>query len=487
MYKYSKLITAAITLGLLILLTSCGDVPNIVHPVNITEETKKEPEPQPSQSQPNESSESEFSAAESNPEQNNTATDTSQQFDESQPKLDVSQTSASQQVPDASQSSDTPDAPQLSDLPEEISITITAAGDVTLGNHMEQGYEATFRQTYDNAEDKSYFFENVADIFRQDDMTIVNLEGALTLSENFAEGRTYNIKGDPEYAWLLTDASIEAVSMGNNHRLDYGEEGSRDTVAALQEAGVAYAYDTYTGTYETQGIKIGWVSVNEASQGKNVEKILQNGIASLKEEGAQLILAACHWGTEREYYPEDYQKELGRKCIDWGADLVIGHHPHVLQGIDQYQGKYIIYSLGNFCFGANRNPADKDTMIFQQTFTFRRAEQGETAQEGTEASDAKIVENAQEGTEAANAETAENVLTWESAQPGEARIIPCRISSVTTRNDFKPTPLTGEEGQRVIDRINEFSLEYGVKADEQGILSWTGVDGAAEAKAAETE
>ena len=484
MHKYSKHITAAITLGLLILLTACGDAPNIVHPVNITEETKNEPEQQPSKSQPNESSESEFSAAESNPEQNNTATDTSQLFDASQPKLDASQpsdtqqvpdasqTSASQQVPDESQPSGAPDSSRLSDLPEEISITITAAGDVTLGNHMEQGYEATFRQTYDNAEDKSYFFENVADIFRQDDMTIVNLEGPLTLSENFAEGRTYNIKGDPEYALLLTDASIEAVSMGNNHRLDYGEEGSRDTVAALQEAGVAYAYDTYTGTYETQGIKIGWVSVNEASQGKNVEKILQNGIASLKEEGAQLILATCHWGTEREYYPEDYQKELGRKCIDWGADLVIGHHPHVLQGIDQYQGKYIIYSLGNFCFGANRNPADKDTMIFQQTFTFRRVEQGE---------------NAQEGTEAANAEAAENVLTWESAQPGEARIIPCRISSVTIRNDFKPTPLTGEEGQRVIDRINEFSLEYGVKADEQGILSWTGVDGAAEAKAAETE
>lgn len=320
------------------------------------------------------------------------------------------------------------------DIPEEIRITITAAGDVTMGNHMEQGYDATFRQTYDNAEDKSYFFENVADIFREDDLTIVNLEGVLTFSEEHEEGRTYNIKGDPEYAYLLSDASIEAVSMGNNHRLDYGEEGSRDTVAALEEAGVAWAYDSYTGIYESQGIKIGWVSINEASQGQYVENLLKKGIAKLKEEGAQLILACCHWGTEREYYPEDYQKELGRKCIDWGADLVIGHHPHVLQGIDQYQGKYIVYSLGNFCFGANRNPSDKDTMIFQQTFVFR---QGDA-----------------------------------QAQPGEARIIPCRVSSVTSRNDFKPTPLTGEEGQRVIDRVNKFSLEFGVAADEQGILTY---------------
>lgn len=60
---------------------------------------------------------------------------------------------------------------------------------------------------------------------------------------------------------------------------------------------------------------------------------------------------------------------LGRKCVDWGADLVLGSHPHVLQGIELYQGKFIVYSLANFCFGGNRNPKDKDTMIFQQQFT----------------------------------------------------------------------------------------------------------------------
>lgn len=340
----------------------------------------------------------------------------------------------SQQETKDTEQSQTPE----SNPPREISITISAAGDVTMGNHREQGYEGTFRQTYDLAEDKSYFFENVADIFNEDDMTIVNLEGTLTFSEDFAEGRTYNIKGDPEYAYLLMDASIEAVSMANNHRLDYGEEGSKDTVAALEEAGIAYAYEKNIGIYEVEGIKIGWVSVNEASYGENVEKTLEEGIGKLREEGADLILACCHWGTEREYYPEDYQKELGRMCIDWGADLVIGHHPHVLQGIDQYRGKYIVYSLGNFCFGANRNPSDKDTMIFQQTFVFK--------------------------------ESATNF--WQLTDQGEARIIPCRISSVTSRNDFKPTPLTDEEGQRVIDRINEFSKDFGVKADENGILSY---------------
>lgn len=325
-------------------------------------------------------------------------------------------------------------------FPEELSITISAAGDVTLGNHKEQSYDYSFRQTYDRAEEKSYFFENVADIFAADDMTIVNLEGPLTLSENFREGQVYSIKGDPEYVKLLEYGNIEAVSMGNNHRLDYGEEGSRDTVKTLEEAGIPYAFDDNLGIYETQGIRIGWVSVNEVALGYGVEKLLEDGINRLKEEGVNLILACCHWGIEGDNYPEDYQKKLGRKCIDWGADLVIGHHPHVLQGIDQYQGKYIIYSLANFCFGANRNPADKDTMIFQQTFTF---------QKDTEDS-------------------------YGPAQPQEARIIPCSVSSVTSRNDFKPTPLTGEDWNRVIGRINEYSSEYGVSVDEEGVLSYEG-------------
>ena len=160
-----------------------------------------------------------------------------------------------------------------------------------------------------------------------------------------------------------------------------------------------------------------------------MEKILQEGIEKLKEEGTDIILACCHWGIEREYYPEDYQKKLGRKCIDWGADLVIGHHPHVLQGIEEYQGKYIVYSLGNFCFGANRNPADKDCMIFQQTFTFVEGEKQE---------DAPI------------------------------RVIPCSVSSVSDRNDFKPTPAQGEEALRIIDKINNCSLDFGVQFDEEG-------------------
>lgn len=312
-----------------------------------------------------------------------------------------------------------------------VSITISAAGDVTLGTHQEQDYSYSFQQVYDQAADVSYFFENVADIFAADDLTIVNLEGPLTDATEAREGQIYSIKGTPEYVNILTAGNVEAVSMGNNHRLDYKERGSDDTVELLEEVGITYAYDDVVGIYEVKGIRIGFVSVNEAYWGAGVEKTMEQGIAKLKEEGINLILACCHWGVEREYYPEDYQRTLGKKCIDWGADLVIGHHPHVLQGIEEYQGKYIIYSLGNFCFGANRNPADKDTMIYQQTFTF------------------------------------ENGVKQEDK---EIRIIPCSVSSITSHNDFKPTPASDEEARRIINKVNEYSREYGVRFDEEGKL-----------------
>lgn len=316
------------------------------------------------------------------------------------------------------------------DTAEEIKITISAAGDVTMGNYKGQDYSYSFRQKYDSGVGDSYFFENVYDIFSADDFTLVNLEGPLTLSEDGRE-TTFCISGDPDYVNILTAGSVEAVSLANNHRLDYKTQGTKDTTEALDSAGIAYAYDNIYCMAEVKGIQIGYVSVNEVGQGAAVEKYLQEGIAKLREDGADLVLACCHWGIERENYPEEYQKSLGRKCIDWGADLVIGHHPHVLQGVEEYNGRFIVYSLGNFCFGANRNPSDKDCMIFQQTFTF---------------------------------------VDGERQEDKEIRVIPCSVSSVTTINDYKPTPAEEEAAQRIIGRINEYSADFGIAFDGDGYL-----------------
>jgi poly-gamma-glutamate synthesis protein (capsule biosynthesis protein) len=326
-------------------------------------------------------------------------------------------------------SSETPT--NVIETPMGIDITISAAGDVSLGNHKDQGYAMSFRKTYDELTDKGYFFENVRDFFVEDDFTIVNLEGVLTLSETIREGRSFYIKGDPEYANLLTLGGIEAVSMANNHKNDYGTEGVTDTIAALSAEGIGYAYDAKLGTYEVNGLLIGYVSVNENSMGTAVEPYLEEGINTLREQGASIIIACCHWGTEHENYPEDYQTQLGRSCIDWGADLVLGHHPHVLQGIENYRGKWIVYSLANFCFGANRNPVDKDTLIFQQTFSFDDS----------------------------------NELS-----SSEARIIPCSISSVSERNDFRPTPATDEEATRILNRMREYSQGMNVRIEDDGTL-----------------
>ncbi len=323
--------------------------------------------------------------------------------------------------------------PKPTEAPESdlVTITISAAGDCSLGNHREQEYNCSFVQAYDKEGGAEYFLRNVKDIFAADDLTIVNLEGVLTTSNEAQTGRTYNIKGDPSYAKILTEGSVEMVSMGNNHRLDYGLVGTADTEDALEAEGIQYAYDNNVAVYETKGIRIGFISVNEVAWGLGTETLVKEGIEKLQslEEAPHMIVVACHWGIEKDNQPEAYQLELGKKCIDMGADLVLGHHPHVLQGIEEYKGKLIVHSLGNFSFGANRNPADKDTMIFQQTFTF---------------------------------------VDGVKQEDMVAKVIPCTVSSISHRNNFQPTPLEGEDAERVIGRLNAYSADLGVAIAEDG-------------------
>lgn len=313
---------------------------------------------------------------------------------------------------------------------EVITFTITATGDVSLGILQTHGYEGTFNEMWDLKGSK-YFFEKVTEIFTADDMTIVNFEGVLTTSDKKVE-KKFNIKGKPEYVQILVDGDVEAAAMGNNHRMDYGEEGLADTIAALEGAGIVYGYDDVLGYYEDpiKGIKVGFVSINEVYDGTLVETYLEQGIATLKaDETVDLIIACCHWGEELDRYPDKYELGLGKKCIDWGADLVLGHHPHVMQGIEEYNGRFIVYSLGNFCFGGNKNPKEKDTMIFQQTFTFVNGEKQE-----------------------------DQVI----------KVIPCTISSVSHRNDYCPTPVSGEDAVRVIDKINDYSKQFDLQFDYEG-------------------
>jgi poly-gamma-glutamate synthesis protein (capsule biosynthesis protein) len=165
-----------------------------------------------------------------------------------------------------------------------------------------------------------------------------------------------------------------------------------------------------------------FIGIYELNEGIECESRVRSTIEDAKQQGAQLVIVAFHWGTEKANYPDETQQSLAHTAIDCGADLVLGHHPHVLQGIEKYNGKYIVYSLANFCFGGNSAPSDMDTIIFQQTFTVTR----------------------------------DSVLSDD-----EITVIPCSVSSVSGYNNYQPTPATGSEAERILQRLDEYSSQFG--------------------------
>lgn len=299
-----------------------------------------------------------------------------------------------------------------------VSLTLSVVGDCTLGTDETFDYNTSLNAYYENY-GADYFLQNVKDIFSADDLTIANFEGTLTDSDE-REDKTFAFKAPASYASILTSGSVEAVNTANNHSHDYGEQSFNDTLAALDDAGIVhFGYDE-TAVMDVKGIKVGLVGIYELYDHLEREQQLKDNIAKVKADGAQLIVVIFHWGNETETVPDSNQTTLGRIAIDEGADLVCGHHPHVLQGIETYKGKNIVYSLGNFCFGGNSSPSDMDTMIYQQTFTI----------------DADGVKK-------------DNVTN----------IIPCSISSAAYDgyNNYQPTPAEGDEATRILGKINERS------------------------------
>ena len=299
-----------------------------------------------------------------------------------------------------------------------VSLTLSVVGDCTLGTDETFDYDTSLNAYYENY-GADYFLQNVKDIFSTDDLTIANFEGTLTNSDE-REDKTFAFKAPASYASILTGGSVEAVNTANNHSHDYGEQSFDDTLAALDDAGIVhFGYDE-TAVMDVKGIKVGLVGIYELYDHLEREQQLKDNIAKVKADGAQLIVVIFHWGNETETVPDSNQTTLGRIAIDEGADLVCGHHPHVLQGIETYKGRNIVYSLGNFCFGGNSSPSDMDTMIYQQTFTI----------------DADGIKK-------------DNVTN----------IIPCSISSAAYDgyNNYQPTPAEGDEATRILGKINERS------------------------------
>lgn len=247
----------------------------------------------------------------------------------------------------ASDSADTKEAENTVTMSAPVTLTLSVVGDCTLGTDETFDYSTSLNAYYEN-NGAAYFLQNVKSIFAADDLTIANFEGTLTESDA-REDKTFAFKGPAEFTSILTSGSVEAVTTANNHSHDYGDQGYEDTIAALDAAGIVnFGYDK-TAVMDVKGVKVGLVGIYELKDHLEREQQLKDNIAKVKAEGAQLIVVIFHWGNEKETCPDSNQTTLGRLAIDEGADLVCGHHPHVLQGIETYKGKNIVYSLGNFC------------------------------------------------------------------------------------------------------------------------------------------
>lgn len=291
--------------------------------------------------------------------------------------------------------------------PQPVTYTISFAGDCTLGTD-ELLYGQSFTFVALVGDHYEYPFQSVRSYFAEDDFTFVNLEGTFTKHRTPME-KKFRFRGPVEYAKILTAGDIEVVNLANNHSYDYGVGGYESTLDALEKEGIVYVEEEHTVLYTTEsGLKVGLY----ADQfGMDVGK-MKSAVAKLRQDGAEIVIVSYHGGTEGSYKLTSTQKNYAHAVIDAGADIFFGHHPHVLQAIENYNGGVIYYSLGNFSFGGNRNPGDKDTAILQQ----------------------EIVREA-DGT----------------VRLGETKIVPCCLSSTTKKNTYQPTPY--EEGSAAYDRV----------------------------------
>ncbi|MBQ4176449.1 MAG: CapA family protein [Lachnospiraceae bacterium] len=307
------------------------------------------------------------------------------------------------------------------------SVTISAVGDCTLGTDVNLSQNTSFN-AYQAMYGNSYFFEKVKPILSQDDATFANFEGTLTtLDESYRKDKPFAFKADPSFAQILNEGSIEVVTLANNHTYDYGDQSTLDTKDALDAAGVNWCSGEDISYMDLNGVKTAFIGIYALENGLESMDLVQSTIAEAKENGADLVIIHFHWGVELVTTLDDFERQLAHAAVDAGADLVLGTHAHMLLPVEKYNGRYIVYGLANFCFGGNANPHSYDSMIWQQTFTF--------TPDGLESED-------------------------------DISIIPIRVSSDRSINNYQPMPVNGDEADAIIQTLNSLSTEFGLTFDQ---------------------
>ncbi|MDD4079797.1 MAG: CapA family protein [Eubacteriales bacterium] len=258
-----------------------------------------------------------------------------------------------------------------------VEVVVTLAGDSTLGSEEHIRRNLLSFDSFIAARGYDYPFKKVQSIFAGDDVTVINLEGVFyNHSANRAE-KTYNFRGPTDFARILPAGSVEAVFVGNNHIIDYGIQGFRSTIAALEEVSVPWfaATNMLSNTWilEKGGFKVGFTGAYNATFGGFRDQMVKD-LQTLKDAGCDAIVAVMHAGAEYSPVRVKSQERLAKWYVENGASVVVGHHPHVVQGMDIIGGVSVVYSLGNFSFGGNAQLRATQALLAQVTLRFSREE-----------------------------------------------------------------------------------------------------------------
>ncbi|OQX84761.1 hypothetical protein B6D60_08805 [candidate division KSB1 bacterium 4484_87] len=322
---------------------------------------------------------------------------------------------------------------QLQQTPVINSVSVVAVGDIMLGNHTTQ---------YIRNHGAEYPFSATSSILRSGDITMGNLEGPFVTSGTPFD-KKFTFKVPPDLASSLPFAGFDVMTLANNHILDYGIDGLTETIAVLDSLNIAHCgagLDEHAASepaiLERNGLRIAvfgysmtfpdefWATKKSEGTCFPYQRILARTIPHY-DSTCDIVVANFHWGRELKNVPRDYQKQMAHKAIDLGADLIIGHHPHVLQGMEIYKNRLIAYSLGNFAFASYSRRATESVIL--------------------------------------KAYLTKDGLLF-------ARVIPINVNNYEI--EFQPTPLSGEKANQVISHLNDYSasLDSGIAFDNSGFV-----------------
>lgn len=303
-------------------------------------------------------------------------------------------------------------------------ITIIFGGDCVLGTR-EEWKENT--DTFDACVARNgldYPFAKLLPVFEADDMTLVNLECVLQSNNTGHDNRKqHTFRGDPSYADILALSSIEQVNLANNHTVDYRSAGMKSTKAALDNAGVPYSGNKELYVWEIGGHKIGFGGCRETTFLDNKPTVYRD-IQKLRKLGCDVVIYSCHWGKEYSPTHNKTQERMAQYAVNSGADVVVGTHPHVVQGVEARQSSdgthnaLVLYSLGNLVFGGTHDMKTFDAMLAQVTLRF---------DDGGAYLGAKL------------------------------KLLPVLTSGDAPRNNFQPILAQGEDAERILALVRDDS------------------------------